>query len=60
MKKIVRNMDSPENRAFWEHAEQAAAEVETWPDWKRAGINVVQVLDTPRELPENSKECNEN
>lgn len=35
----VRNTSTEEGRAFWSSAEQAAAEVESWPDWKRAGIN---------------------
>ena len=48
VKKIVRNMSTEESRKFWEAAERTAAEVETWPAWKRAGINVVQVRGEPR------------
>jgi len=49
MKKILRNMSTEENRNFWETAERSAAEVETWPAWKRAGINVAPLRDEPRE-----------
>lgn len=51
MKKIVRNMATAENRTFWETAERAAPEVQQWPAWKRAGINVAQVREQPREVP---------
>lgn len=37
---IRRNMSTPANRAFWKDVEKVAAEVRSWPDWKRAGINV--------------------
>ena len=40
MKKIVRNMDTESSQEFWNSAEENAAEVRMWPDWKRAGINV--------------------
>lgn len=36
---VVRNLDTPENRDFWEHSRRAAKEVATWPEWKRAGVN---------------------
>lgn len=39
MSKIYRNTSTPEGKAFWELSSRAA-EVATWPDWKRAGINV--------------------
>jgi hypothetical protein len=55
MKKIVRNMSTPESRKFWEDAGKASAEVATWPDWKRAGINVSQLRDTPRPTPKIKK-----
>lgn len=45
MNKITRNLDTPESREFWSKAEEAAAEVATWPDWKRAGINVSQTRE---------------
>ena len=37
-KKIVRNMSTPEARAFWENVEKTAAEVRKWPAWKRGGL----------------------
>lgn len=51
MKKIVRNMATAESKKFWEAAEGAAPEVQQWPLWKRAGINVAQVRKAPREIP---------
>lgn len=35
-KNVVRDMSTPENRAFWGDVERAAAEVATWPAWERA------------------------
>lgn len=49
MKKIVRNMTTAESRAFWETAEKSAPEVQEWPAWKRAGINVADAREQPRE-----------
>jgi hypothetical protein len=40
MKKILRNLSTPESRAWWESAERIAAMADSWPDSKRAGINV--------------------
>lgn len=40
MSKIVRNLSTEENQEFWSVVEAAAEEVASWPDWKRAGINV--------------------
>lgn len=51
MKKIVRNMSTPESRAFWQSAERNAIEVRTWPAWRRAGINEAQLRREPREVP---------
>ncbi len=51
MRKIVRNLATPKARAFWASAEESAREVESWPDWKRAGINVRQQRLVPREVP---------
>lgn len=48
--KILRNLDTPEAREFWRKAEESARLVATWPDWKRAGINVVQVRGEPRDV----------
>lgn len=50
MKKIVRNMSTDESRAFWQTAERAAQEIENWPAWKRAGINVAQFRGEPRHV----------
>lgn len=46
-KKIVRNLSTPESRSWWARAK----EVSSWPDWKRAGINVAQTRSEPRTLP---------
>jgi hypothetical protein len=43
MKKIIRNLASDANKAFWKDAETVAIKVRSWPDWKRAGINVSSV-----------------
>ncbi len=43
MSKITRNLATEADKAFWAAAERVAAEVRTWPDWKRAGINVSDV-----------------
>ncbi len=32
---FTRNMDDPDSRAFWEHAEKAREIVESWPKWKQ-------------------------
>lgn len=32
--KLVRDMSTPENRAFWEHVKRSAEETERWPAWK--------------------------
>ena len=40
MSKIVRNLSTTENREFWSVVKAASEEVKSWPDWKRAGINV--------------------
>jgi hypothetical protein len=50
VKKIVRNMSTAESRTFWETAERTARETQKWPAWKRAGINVAQVRQEPREV----------
>jgi hypothetical protein len=38
--RVYRNMSTPESRAFWVSVDRVAKDVSTWPDWKRAGINV--------------------
>lgn len=52
MSRIVRNLATDESRDFWSKAEKAAAEVEAWPAWKRAGINVAELRTEAREVPE--------
>jgi hypothetical protein len=34
-KKIKLVIDDPETRAIWESVKRAAAEVKSWPAWKR-------------------------
>jgi hypothetical protein len=51
VKKIVRNMSTPESREFWEGIERSSIEVRQWPAWKRAGINVSQFRREPRVVP---------
>ena len=41
MSKVYRNTSTPEGKAFWEPSARAQ-EVEKWPDWRRAGINVTE------------------
>jgi len=50
MKKIKRNTSTPESKEFWDQAEKTSQEVEIWPDWKRAGINVADQREEPREV----------
>jgi hypothetical protein len=45
---VKRNLDTPEAREFWASAEASAAEVESWPASKRAGINTAQVRGDAR------------
>jgi hypothetical protein len=52
MSRILRDLSTDQSRSFWESAERSAAEVQSWPSWKRAGINVADVRDAPREEPE--------
>lgn len=53
-RKIIRNLSTPEAREWWRTAEEAAAVVATWPDWKRAGINTAEVRETERETQDES------
>lgn len=40
-------------KALWERAEKAAVEVASWPEWKRAGIDIASQRSEPRAvLPE--------
>lgn len=39
-RKVIRNTSTESSRTFWDSAKQAAIEVNQWPKWKRAGINV--------------------
>jgi hypothetical protein len=52
MKRIVRNLMTNESRDFWSAAEKVAAEVDAWPSWKKAGINVAELRTEAREAPE--------
>ena len=52
-------MSTPKSREFWEGIEKAAAEPASWPDWKRAGINVSDVRSEPRIVPEDLNKLNE-
>jgi hypothetical protein len=52
MKKILRNKSTNEGRSFWQTAEDAAAQVETWPAWKRAGINEAHAREESRAQPD--------
>jgi hypothetical protein len=45
MKKVLRNMSTPESREFWAGVERSAAVVRQWPSWKRAGINEAQLRE---------------
>lgn len=36
--KVSRDLSTPEGREFWKLSDRAK-EVESWPAWKRAGIN---------------------
>lgn len=45
---VRRNLSTPASRAWWAEAERAAAIVRTWPDWKRAGVNVVDRRMAPK------------
>ena len=47
-KKISRNLSTEESREYWAAAQRTAEEVSTWPDWKRAGINVSDIRSKPR------------
>jgi hypothetical protein len=35
-KKILKRLDTQENRDYWAFVNQCAQEVEQWPEWKRA------------------------
>jgi len=43
-----RNLSTLEMREFWRHAEETAAEVDSWPEWKRAGIDIATERKEPR------------
>lgn len=48
--KLVRDLSTPANREFWASAEQTAAEVRAWPEWKRTGIRVAATRSKPRKI----------
>jgi antibiotic biosynthesis monooxygenase (ABM) superfamily enzyme len=52
--KIARRMDSEESRAFWESAQQTAAELRDWPEWMKAGIAIQKAVAS--EVVEQSRE----
>ncbi len=52
MSRILRDLSTEQSRSFWESAERSAAEVESWPPWKRAGINVAEMREEAREQPD--------
>jgi len=57
MKKIIRNLATDSNKAFWADAEKVASDVRKWPDWKRAGINVSSVrTETGASIPKGSSD----
>jgi len=35
LRRVRRRFDTPEALAFWKHVDETAAEVATWPAWKR-------------------------
>jgi hypothetical protein len=52
MKRIVRNLSTDEGKQFWSMAEKAAAVVDEWPAWRKAGINVADLRTEARQVPE--------
>lgn len=47
--KLVRDLSTPENRAFWDGVKESAALVKDAPDWMKAGINLdPRVFETYR------------
>jgi 23S rRNA A2030 N6-methylase RlmJ len=49
LRKILRRLDTEASRAFWASAEKSAAEIASWPAWRRAGINVEPVRESAGE-----------
>jgi len=49
--KIIRDLSTEQSRKFWANSEETSKEVLSWPDWKRAGINTLQVRLEAREIP---------
>lgn len=43
IKKIIRNTSTPELKEIWSRTAECAKRVDSWPDWKRAGINEAQM-----------------
>lgn len=39
IKKVIRNTSTPELKEVWSRTAECAKRVDSWPDWKRAGIN---------------------
>lgn len=56
MSESRRNTATTESRDFWEFADASAREVQEWPAWKRAGINVTAVRDADAQRDESQSE----
>jgi len=50
MNKPIRNMSTPEARAFWERAEAAAREVDGWTEDRKMGLCIPSQRSEPRSL----------
>lgn len=44
----LRRLDTDEDRRFWQAVDEAAAEVRTWPAWKR-GVSILDERAAARE-----------
>lgn len=59
MKKVQRDMSTPENREFWKPVARSA-EIAAWPAWKRSGINVTdRRIEAPAPVDASSRDTNE-
>ena len=49
---MKKNLDTEENRKFWEFVEKTAKEVESWPDWMKFPISpTYRVKNTKKTSP---------
>ncbi len=39
--KIKRDLSTKDNREFWKFVDKTSAEIEKWPEWKKAGMRRV-------------------